>query len=117
MHTLGIHIAVELVVEYRRPRVYIARIERVHASSDLYDCQILIVPKDQRYGPWSRRPWHPWVDGVVSRRQLIAHASVITTVELTNEHALTEGILEKLAAARVPLGTMPHQEMSLPSHR
>ena len=97
--------------------MYIARVERVHFASDLYDCQILVVPKDQRYGPWSRRPWHPWVDGAVSRRELVAHSSAITTVELTTENALTEASLEKLIAARVPLGSMPHQEMSLPSRR
>ena len=117
LHAIGTHIAVELVVEYRRPRVYIARIERVHTSSELYDCQVLVVPKDQRYGPRSRHPWYSWVEGVVSRRELIAHAGVITTVELTSEHALTESSLEKLVAAHVPLGAVPHQEMSLPSRR
>ena len=117
LHSVGTHLAVELVIEYRRPRIYIALVERVYATSSMYDCQLLIVPKEQRFGPWSRRPWHPWVDGIVSRRELISHSSVITAVELNGEQALTEGSLERLVAARVPLGVAPHQEMTLPPRR
>ena len=117
LHVVGTHIAVELVVEYRRPRTYVARIEGVHASSDLYSCQLLHIPKDQVYGPWARRPWHPWVDGVVTRKELISHADVIAVVELDSNNALTQSSLEKLAAAKVNVSGTPHQEMSLPPRR
>jgi hypothetical protein len=93
----------------RKPRIQVARVIRIFEVGDQLEVLPYLVPAGDRYGPWTRRPWHPEEEKVI-----IARPEVLCVISL-QERALTAGSLEKLAACGVNIDSHNRDQKALPA--
>lgn len=104
---VGDFVAVELKVN-RIQRIKVAKIQRIFEVGDQLEVLPHEVPPGDRFGPWSRRPWHPEAATIVVPRN-----EVLCTVDL-RDRALTPGSLEKLEALGVQVSAVLRDDKTLP---
>ena len=49
----------------RKPRTQVVRITRIFEVGEQLEVLPYLVPAGERYGPWTRRPWHPEENKVI----------------------------------------------------
>ena len=98
-------------------RVHVAKVDRILPEDESIVVVIYEVPRDNRFGPWSRRIWSPLVRKSETVKELIYMKDVLTLVTLT-ENALSADSLEALAALGIgAFGATEHREKALGGRR
>ena len=105
---VGDYIVMETLVG-RKPRVKVSKIIRIFEVGDQLEVLPHEVPAGERFGPWSRRPWHPEAASTVIPRN-----EALCAVDLI-DRALTNGSLEKLEALGIQISAVARDDKTLPA--
>ena len=95
-------------------RVFVGKIARLFFTSKLVQIELWEVDSNERFGPWARRKWVPYLDGAGAQHVDIFHESDLVCVVTLSNQALTEKSLEDLAVLGVPVGVQPTRDKSMP---
>jgi hypothetical protein len=96
-------------------RIHVARVDRIFVDQLMAEVSLMEIPRDQRFGPWERRPWHIWMTATGEpRKEVVSPEEILCQVELVNS-ALTPSSLEALAVLGIASGVMPGRDKSLPA--
>ena len=95
-------------------RIFVAKVIKVFHASRMIQAALWEVGVNERFGPWNRRRWVPYVDaGGSPQIDIYPEDDVIAKVAL-KDSALTDESLEKLQLLNVPVGEQPTRDKSLP---
>ena len=95
-------------------RIYVAKVIKVFYASRMFQAALWEVGVNERFGPWNRRKWVPYVDvGGSPQIDLFPEVDVVAKVSL-QDGALTDASLEKIQLLNVPVGEQPTRDKSLP---
>ena len=104
----------EFVAVRVKNRVFVGKVARIFFTSKLVQVELWEVDANERFGPWSRRKWVPYVDAQGAQHIDIFPEGDILCKVVLKDQALTDGSLEKLALQGVPVGTQPTRDKSMP---
>ena len=115
---VGDFVACEIAVSNNtRHRVHVCRIEQILEIGNLVRVTVYEVPRPERHGPWSRRPWGPaLLEAGQVRTETIAMSEILCVVEL-QDMDLTARALELLTAKGITGLDVPTLDKSLPARR
>ena len=96
------------------PHIFVGKVVRCFFASRMCQVALWEVHANERFGPWSRRKWVPYVDaGGSPQIDMYTEDDILTKVTLT-EGALSNESLEHLTMLGVPVGDQPSRDKSLP---